>query len=173
MQLSSETIGKVFEENYEWFKGFLKSRFISLNDYDIEDIVQQAAIILLSRGDITGISNLTSYIYTMLQNGAVDYFKKRKRETLTEDDCDQNSLELEQSVLVEELKQIIKKAIDSLDDKQRFVFIETQLKGRSYDELCKETGEKLGTLLSRKSRASSKVKKIVERYIYEEELKNG
>lgn len=169
MQLKNETISKVFEENYEWFKRFLKCRFLSLNDYDIEDIVQQAAINLLSRADIAGISNLTSYIYSTLQNSATDYYKKRRRETLTEEDYEQSSQELEQSILVNELKQIIKKAIDSLDDKQRFVFIETQLKGRSYEELCKETGEKLGTMLSRKSRAATKVKKIIESYLYEEE----
>lgn len=169
MQLNSETIGKVFEENYEWFKRFLKSRFVNLNDYDVEDIVQQAAANLLSRVDIAGISNITSYIYRTLQNSAADYYKKRNRETLTEEDYEQNSYELEQSVLVDELKQVINKAIDSLDEKHRYIFIETQIKRRSYEDLCKETGEKLGTLLSRKSRAAKKVKKIIESYIYEEE----
>lgn len=169
MQLKNETIGKVFEENYEWFKRFLKSRFVSLNDYDVEDIVQQAATNLLSRVDIAGISNLTSYIYRTLQNSAADYYKKRKRETLTEEDYEQSSLELEQSILVDELKQVINKAIDSLDEKHRYIFIEAQIKRRSYEDLCKETGEKLGTLLSRKSRAAKKVKMIIESYIYEEE----
>ena len=32
---------KVFEENYEWFKRFLKGRFVNLNDYDIEDIIHE------------------------------------------------------------------------------------------------------------------------------------
>lgn len=169
MKLNSETIGQVFEENYEWFKRFLKSKFVSLNDYDIEDIVQQSAISLLTRADIAGISNLTSYIYRTLQNGAKDYYKKRKKETLTEEDYEKGSERLEQKVLAAELKQVIKKAMDSLDEKHRFVFIETQIKGRSYEDLSRDTGEKLGTLLSRKSRASKRVKKIIENYIYEEE----
>ena len=161
-------IGQVFEENYEWFKRFLRGRFISLNDYDIEDIIQQAAMNLLYKTDIAGISNLTSYVYTSIQNGAKDHFKKRNRETLTAEQIEEETQALEEKVLVGELKQVIMDAIEKLDEKQRFVFVETEMKGRSYDELVQETGEKLGTLLSRKNRAIKKLRKMIEEYINEE-----
>lgn len=162
-------IGQVFEENYEWFKRFLRGRFINLNDYDIEDIIQQAAMNLLYKTDIAGISNLTSYVYTSIQNGAKDHFKKRKNETLTPENIENGSTELESKVLRAELKQVINKAISRLDEKQRFVFVETEIKGRSYSSLVEQTGEKLGTLLSRKSRAIRKLRTMIEEYIYEEE----
>jgi RNA polymerase sigma factor (sigma-70 family) len=162
-------IGQVFEENYEWFKRFLRGRFINLNDYDIEDIIQQAAMNLLYKTDIAGISNLTSYVFTSIQNGAKDHFKKRNRETLIPDNVEGSTAALENKVLGAELQQMIDKAIDELDEKQRFVFVETELKGRSYESLVEQTGEKLGTLLSRKSRAAKRLRTIIEEYIYEEE----
>jgi RNA polymerase sigma factor (sigma-70 family) len=161
-------IGQVFEENYEWFKRFLRGRFINLNDYDIEDIIQQAAMNLLYKTDIAGISNLTSYVYTSIANGAKDHFKKRNRETLTAEDIDEESQALEEKVLVGELKQVIGKSIEKLEPNQRFVFVETEMKGRSYESLVRETGEKLGTLLSRKNRAIRKLRAMIEEYIYEE-----
>ncbi len=75
---------------------------------------------------------------------------------------------IEDSVLHSELKGYIKKAIDNLDEKSRFVFIETEIKGKSYKQLVDETGIKLGTLLSRKSRATKKLQKILVNYVYKE-----
>ncbi len=126
---------------------------------------------LLSRADIAGISNLTAYVYRTLQNGAKDFYKKRKKETIGEAEESQSPEELEQKVLAAELKAVAGKAISSLDEKQRYVYEQTQIKGRSYEELARETGEKIGTLLSRKSRATAKIKKIVTDYLNEEERK--
>lgn len=163
-------IGKVFEENYEWFKRFLRVRFVNLNDYDIEDIVQQVATNLLFKGEnLIGIKNLTSYVYTSLQNGAKDYFKKRKKEVLISEDIEVITEKLEDEVLDKELKQVIMKAINRLDENQKFVYIETEIKGRSYDELARETGEKKGTLLSRKNRAKIKIRKMIDDYVYMED----
>ncbi len=165
-------IGKVFEENYEWFKRFLRVRFVNLNDYDIEDIVQQVATNLLFKGEnLIGIKNLTSYVYTSLQNGAKDYFKKRKNEVLISEDIEVITEKLEDEVLDKELKQVIMKAINKLDENQKFVYIETEIKGRSYDDLVRETGEKKGTLLSRKNRAKIKLKEMIDDYVYVEDKK--
>ena len=171
LRLDKGVIAEVFENNYEWFKRYLRRRFASLNDYDAEDIVQQAAANLVARADIAGIGNLTSYIYSMLHNGAKDHYRKRKKEAPFLDKSGCGKYEQEQKVLVAELKAVVEKALNSLDEKQRFVFVETQLKGKSYEELVNQTGEKLGTLLSRKSRAAKKVKEIVESYINEEDEK--
>ena len=75
---------------------------------------------------------------------------------------------LENEVLRKELKSIIFQAINSLDKNQRYVFVETQLKGRSYAHLIDETGIKLGTLLSRKNRAIQNLRKKLENYVNKE-----
>lgn len=125
--------------------------------------------LLYNPGNLTGIKNLTSYVYTALQNGAKDYYKKRNNETLTGQNIDQETQILEEKILINELKQVIMQAIDRLDEKQKFVFFETEVKGRSYDKLVRQTGEKLGTLLSRKNRAIKKLRRMIEEYIYEED----
>jgi len=123
---------------------------------------------LLARADVAGISNLTSYIYRALDNSAKDYFRKNSRETPSELEDERSTGSTEEQLIAKELKDTVMKAIDSLDEKHRFVYVETQLKGKSYEQLAKESGEKLGTLLSRKSRAVKKIKEYVKDYIEEE-----
>ena len=143
-------------------------RFFSLNDYDIEDLIQQAALKLLYKGEnLAGIRNLTSYVYAALENGAKDYFNKRSKETLAFEQDEERSETLEEIVLTKELKDIIKNAVDRLETNQKYVFVETEIKGRSYEDLVRETGEKLGTLLSRKSRAVKKLKNMIYEYLNE------
>ena len=167
--MDKSIIGDVFEENYEWFKRFLKGRFIDLNDYDIEDIIQHTAMKLLYKGEnLAGVKNVTSYIYTSLSNGARDHFKKSNWENATEDELIVETESLENEVLRKELKRIIFQAINSLDKNQRYVFVETQMKGRSYAQLIDETGIKLGTLLSRKNRAIQNLRKKLENYVNKE-----
>ena len=165
-------VGEVFEENYTKFKHYLIARFNELNEYDAEDIIQQTAMKLLYKGDdVLSIENLTSYVYTSLQNGARDHFRKRKNEVLSSEFIEGETDTVENEILSLELKNIIKDAIDSLDEKSKYIFIETEIKGRAYKDIMKETGERLGTLLSRKSRASKKLMAILKDYlmdIYEE-----
>ena len=160
-------IKQVFEENGGWFRRFLKNRFFSLNDYDIEDLIQQAVLKLLYSDNIAGIKNLTSYIFTALENEAKDHFRKRNRETLTPDDIDGVSDCTEDKILTRELQAAIMRAVGRLEPNQRYVFVETAFKGRSYAELAEETGEKTGTLLSRKSRAVRKLRIMLYGYINE------
>lgn len=108
-------------------------------------------------------------MYTSLRNGAIDYMKKRQHEFLSDEYIEVETSTLEDVVLNTELKKIIKKAIDSLDKKSKYVFVQTEIMGRSYKDLVKETGKKLGTLLSRKSRATKKLAIILKEYLYKEE----
>lgn len=167
--LIKQVIGELFEENYTAFKHYLKGRFRDLNDYDVEDIIQHTIMKLLYKGeDLLSINNLTSYMYTSLQNGAKDYFRKFNRIELPGDDSkelEQASQTVEDYVLNSELKAVIKQAILSLDVKSRYVFIETELMGRSYASLVNECGENLGTLLSRKSRAKKHLQEALADYI--------
>lgn len=161
-----EILEDVFRSDYTNFKSYLVSRFDNINEYDAEDIIQQTVLKLLYKGnDALSIQNMTSYIYKSLRNGALDHLKKRNREVLGDDYLDKETLTIEDELLIKELKVALKEAINSLDDKSKFVFIETEIKGRSYKELSLETGVKLGTLLSRKSRALKKLENILTDYV--------
>ncbi len=161
-----DILEEFFEENYSQFKYYLRSRFNELNDYDAEDIIQQTVMRLLYKGDdVVSITNLSAYFYTSLQNGAKDHFKRTNRLVLKDEDIDGPTATVEDEVLASELKQIIWQAIMNLDDKSKFIFIETEIKGRSYESIMAQTGAKLGTLLSRKSRAKLKLQKALRHYI--------
>jgi len=161
-------MGEFFEENYIQFKRYLRYRFNALNEYDVEDIISQTLIRLLSKGDeVVNIRNLTMYTYKSLQNGALDYFKKQGRLDVQGDDTsyfDAGGLTLEEQIFKEEVHNDVKEALARLDEKSRYIFIETEFKGRSYESLVEETGEKLGTLLSRKSRAKKQMQMLLEKY---------
>lgn len=168
--MSNEIIEVMFEEHYSNFKKYLNKHFRSLNEYDVEDIIQQTVIKLLCKSDdITGISNLTSYMYSSLSNGAKDYFKKQSRVEIHEMNSshfmEQQTVTTEELVLLKELKMLIKKTLKKMDPKLRRVFIETEVQGRSYKDIMKETNEKLGTLLSRKNRAKRKLQTVVKSYL--------
>ncbi len=167
--MPDNTLAEIFESEYTNFKHYLKSRFNRLSEYDAEDIIQLTVLKILRKGDdALSIRNMTSYMYSSLRNSAIDYMKKTKYEVLTDEDSDAVVDAAEAEVLKNELKMIIKQAIDLLDEKSKYIFIETELMGRSYKELCDETGIKLGTLLSRKSRAVKKIKKTVSEYLFKE-----
>lgn len=154
-----------FDDNYLNLKYYLRSRFNQLNEYDAEDIIQQTVMRLLYKGeDLMAITNLPSYVYTSLQNGAKDYFKKNNRIVLKGEDIDDRTVTTEEEVLSNELMQDIKEAIDALDDKSKYIFVETEIKGRSYESIMAETGEKLGTLLSRKNRAKKKLQQMLKQH---------
>lgn len=167
--LIKPVIAEFFEENYIAFKHYLKGRFRELNEYDIEDIIQHTIMKLLYKGDdFLSINNLTAYMYTSLQNNAKDYFKKSNRIELYDNDSkhfEQESETIEEQMLQLELRSVIKEAILSLDVKLRYVFVETEIRGRSYDSLVKESGEKLGTLLSRKNRARKQLRDALLTYV--------
>jgi RNA polymerase sigma factor (sigma-70 family) len=167
--LADSIVAEIFEKEYTNFKRYLKSRFNRLSEYDAEDIIQLTVLKILYKGDdVISIHNMTSYMYSALRNSAIDYMKKTKYEVLGERENEDAVQAAEEEVLKKELKKVLKDAIDSLDEKSKFIFIETEIKGRSYKDLCDETGIKLGTLLSRKSRASKKIKKTVSDYLFKE-----
>lgn len=155
-------IGEVFSAGYVKFKNYLRASFSGLNDADAEDIVQQTALSMLQRDDGDDIEYVSAYIYASLRNAAKNLFRKRSREVL--------GTEVEQRASAEdelmrfELEDAVSEALSMLDDKSRFVFEQTEFEGRSYKELSEQTGEPIGTLLSRKSRAVKKLAILLSDY---------
>ncbi|MGE5494690.1 MAG: RNA polymerase sigma factor [Burkholderiales bacterium] len=158
-------VAEIFADGFVKFKNYLKERFSYLSDVDAEDIVQQTALSLLGRSDEEDtVEYLSSYIYASLRNGAKNMFRKRRREVL-KDDIDRGFASSAEDELVNrELWEQIEFALSQLDEKSRFVFEQTEFEGKSYKELSELTGEPVGTLLSRKSRAAKKLMMILDDY---------
>ncbi len=157
-------IAEALTGGFTRFKNYLRASFSQLNDYDAEDIVQQTAMNLLSRGDGDDIANVTAYIYQSLRNSAINAINRRKREAPGDVPETGRSRSAEDEALEQTLDWQLEEALSLLDEKSRYVFVETELNGKSYKELAEETGEPVGTLLSRKSRAVKKLAIILDEY---------
>jgi RNA polymerase sigma factor (sigma-70 family) len=157
-------IGDAFADGFARFKNYLRGSFGALSEYDAEDIVQQVAVTMLCR-NADSISNTTAYIYAALRNAAVSHFRKQKREAPLEAAHHETCDTPEEALLSEELSGELEDALAMLDEKSRFVFVETALYGKSYKQLSAQTGEPVGTLLARKSRAVKKLAIILDEYM--------
>jgi RNA polymerase sigma-70 factor (ECF subfamily) len=163
--LEKKGIIDFLDDNYKSFQYYLKGKFRTLDDYEIEDIVQTTIYKLLKKNkQSSSVTYLSSYVYTSLQNSAKDYFKSNQRMVLDDSPDLGEGDAVEDTVLQNELRQKLKEAINKLDEKSKYIFVETEIKGRSYEDLVEETGEKLGTLLSRKNRAKKKLQEYLKSY---------
>jgi RNA polymerase sigma factor (sigma-70 family) len=151
--------------------GYVRRMINDAADRDGEDIVQEVALSLFSRADISlPIENLSAYVYQALRNRVVDYLR-RKRDVVSFDEPLNKGDELSLKDMLSdpalgadarisecEIRQRIYEAIDTLPDDQKAVLIETDFQGRSFRELSQEWDVPVGTLLARKSRALARLR---------------
>jgi RNA polymerase sigma factor (sigma-70 family) len=135
---------------------------------DAEDILQDVFYQLLESYNITDpIEKLTSWLFKVARNKIIDWYRKKKTDSMPagktqqEDDEELLSPGLEEllfdpsdnpheiytrSLIWEELEN----ALDDLPEEQSSVFIMHELEGKSFNEIAEITGESINTLLSRK-----------------------
>lgn len=153
-------------------------------DRDGEDIIQDVALSIFDRADFTiPIENAAAYVYKAIRNKVVDYMRKG-RNTIS---LDERWMDVSQTPLLDvlsnpksdhdgeigewEAHENLKDMIGVLNEEQRAVLIATELNGETFQELARESGVPLGTLLARKSRALQKVRNSIS--MTEQGGKNG
>ena len=142
---------------------------------DGEDIVQDVIANIFDVADVTvPIENLSAYVYRSLRNRVVDYLRKRKRVMISLDEqlFDDSDLSLsdllhdshydvsDEMVMRERLERVFE-IIETLNEDQKAVLIQTEFEGRSFAELSEEWEIPLGTLLARKSRAMKRIREAL------------
>jgi RNA polymerase sigma factor (sigma-70 family) len=107
------------------------------------------------------IERLTSWLFTVAKNKVIDWYRKRRPQSLPPDDENDGPLNLE-NILFDPAQQpdevyarslvwtSLAEALDDLPEEQRQVFVMHELEGKSFKEIAEITGEPMGTLLSRK-----------------------
>ncbi len=133
------------------------------NQSDAEDILQDVFYQLATSYSVTDpIEKMTAWLFTVARNKIIDWYRKRRPDSLPAAEDDPSSpLNLEEilfdprqnpdrvyarSLVWTELSE----ALDELPEEQREVFVMHELEGRSFKEIAEITGEPLNTLLSRK-----------------------
>lgn len=154
---------------------FIRRRVLTKED--AEDLVQDVFYQLASSDNADEpIGQLTAWLYTVAKNKIIDWYRKRKPIkrlsywTDDEEDSDRNLAELisdpatnpetllDRAIFWSELES----ALAELPEAQREAFIMHELQGKSFTEIADETGEALNTLLSRKHRATAKLRKRLQ-----------
>jgi RNA polymerase sigma factor (sigma-70 family) len=155
------TVDATFRAERKRLLDFIRRRV--RNEADAEDILEDVFYQLVSNYTVTEpIEKMTSWLFTVARNKIIDWYRKRKPESLP-GDADDPSLPLnledilfdptqnpdrvyERSLVWTELAD----ALDELPEEQKEVFVMHELEGKSFKEIAEITGEPQNTLLSRK-----------------------
>jgi RNA polymerase sigma factor (sigma-70 family) len=140
---------------------FIRRRVRS--EADAEDILQDVFYQLATSYSVTDpIEQLTSWLFTVARNKIIDWYRKKKPESLPVEQSDDEARLLPSDFLMDPrqdpdevyarslLWAEFADALDELPDNQREVFVMHELEGRSFKEIAELTGEPMNTLLSRK-----------------------
>lgn len=169
-------LGRLFLDERLRLIRLVRWKIHDLSSHEAEDLVQDVVHNILSRADMAGqIEDLAAYLYRSLSNRIIDHQRRRKREvplTRVTGDSEEESEQLiepvssdpdpEQHLIRRQRCESLQKALDSLSDQERFVWVETELNGRTTRELAEELQVPAGTLLARKSRAGKRLRRILK-----------
>jgi RNA polymerase sigma factor (sigma-70 family) len=161
MEDPAKTLEAAIQNQREGLFAFIRNRV--RNRADAEDLLQDVLYQLLSGYSVTEpIENLTAWLYTVARNRIIDWYRKRRPQPVTDFTNEEgetlNLAELlfdpshepdalyTRSIVWRELAG----ALDELPSKQREVFVQHELEGKTFRQIAEITGESINTLLSRK-----------------------
>lgn len=153
-------------DEQENFLRYVRRRITNISDMDAEDIVADVVFNLYNKISIEHqVESILAYAYRAVRNRIADYFRQ-SRMAVSLDKPDVSSglplaavipdphADIDSKVEAEERKRQLYAALMALEPKQRSVWVATEIEGYTFKELSGKWGEPIGTLLSRKSRAT-------------------
>jgi len=148
----------------------MEDRFI---DTSPEDIIQDVALSLMAKLDVNAqIENLGGYIYRSLKNKIIDTQRKTNNNVRIENMSERQAENLltynipdagetEENKFSNFNSVSLHEAISKLKPDEQAIIMMTEFEGKTFDELARKWQIPVGTLLSRKHRALSKLYKIL------------
>ena len=153
MVYPQNTFEKIYKLYYPKMFAFAKN-YISANE-DVENIVQDVFLVLWEKKDELELScTLTTYLFTLVKNRCLNFL----RHNLIEEEYNAQMKEelgfklyalesMEYSYHSEkELQEIIQRALDTLPERCREVFIKSRIEGLKYKEISEELGISVNTV---------------------------
>jgi len=164
-------IGEFFGREWARLAGYVRRRLDDAAHEDATDLLQDVFASILERADPTmEIENLSAYVYRSLRNRIADSLRKRRNDLSLDapHGDEEDGLRLSDILPDDEegsLDQLQRKereaafdaAFQELSERERELIIAHEFEGRTFRELSEESGEAIGTLLSRKSRAVARL----------------
>jgi RNA polymerase sigma factor (sigma-70 family) len=156
------------EQTYEREKGrllgFIRNRIP--DEMEAEDLMQDVFLrLIMNTTGISTIENITAWIYSVTRNRIVDFFRKKKTDSLEDQlvisSSSEDPLSLsdilpssgenpEETMMSELIWEEIEDALDEMPPEQREVFVYHELEDLSFKQIAELTGVNQNTLLARK-----------------------
>jgi len=165
---------EIVERYKDHLYNFLR-RMVS-DSVEAEDLLQQTLFKVYRKSlDHSRIRNFSSWIFTVAANLARDELRRRARvdkktHSLDEQDVewtrDRKGTPVEKAAQ-SELRDRIERAVSSLDEIYRMVFILRDIEGMSYEEIASILNIRIGTVKSRLNRARLRLQERLEPYVKE------
>ncbi len=141
------------------------ARYLTRNDHDAEDVVQDACVRALKYFDTFRGERGTSpraWLLTIVRNTAYSWRKSHRNDALTTEFD-----ETEHSHVVAdadpEAKETLSRALEHLAPEFREVIVLRELDGLSYKEIGDVAGVPVGTVMSRLSRARAQLQRALRK----------
>lgn len=155
---NEKNIAQIFKDYSRRLLGFIKQR-ISSNE-DAEDILQE--VFYQFAGNTEPIEQLSAWLFATTRNKITDKYRKKKTELLDdifppgEEDTEWEEILFanDDNAETEYLRNIfwttLNAALDELPAEQKQAFIAHELDDVSFEEMSRQTGVPVATLISRK-----------------------
>jgi RNA polymerase sigma factor (sigma-70 family) len=107
------------------------------------------------------IDNIAGWLFTVAKNKVIDWYRKKRLDTVPIHESEEDQLTLEELLSDEtddtwddETKELVNvaiiDAIDDLPEKQKYVFVQQVVEERTFKEIAEELGESINTVIARK-----------------------
>jgi RNA polymerase sigma factor (sigma-70 family) len=162
-----------FAREYQNLLSYVKRYWSGDGETEPEDILQDVALNLFTRVDLdTPIENLLAYTYRSLKNKIIDRQRRKKPRVLSNFEDEENgenyllnriaddAVSPEFYEEQEEFLDSMFELMDELNPGQQEILIRTEIEGQTFESLSQDWDIPIGTLLSRKHRALSRLQKL-------------
>jgi RNA polymerase sigma factor (sigma-70 family) len=163
-------LGRAYQKEKKRLLTFIRNRVGSLED--AEDILQDVFYHTLQGISVTDqIDNLLGWLYVAARNKIIDWYRKKRPQTLPLEEMGKDSLDAliadsglhpEKSYQQNLIAEALAESIESLPEEQRMVFVLQELEGKTFKEIAEMTGESINTLISRKRYAIQHLRKQLQ-----------
>lgn len=150
----------------------------TISDEDAKNVVQDLFLYLWERRDtLNAISNLNAYLFTLLKNRCIDYYRQYTRINAKKESLDllqERELHLRIEALEQfdtnmfsenEIEELLEKAIANLPEKCRQVFILSRMEGLKHEEIAQQLNISVHTVQNHIITALRKLKIELKDYL--------
>ncbi len=162
---------EVFGRDRRRLTRFVQTRLFGDAGDEAEDIVSDVVLRLFERADVLAqVEDVTAYLYRALAHAVTDLFRRRRTSPLAPAPSEEDGMEPEyadpaadpeRSFAQGEQRERIGRALARLTPAERAVWVAVEIEGWSFRQLAERWDEPLGTLLSRKSRATRRLRALL------------